>query len=267
MTQVCFITNHGVAGDQAFEWLPRALCANPDVFVYLGESVRAKYFKERGRGERPDPLDFEGFLKDVAGSYELAIEAYSYRAFRLQSVKFNDPRTRFVNIVRDPLIWLHYFRHWRVINLNQPAGVTTAIDHEWSVLNHGDLAAAGLNYSRDQVHVWAFLRGIQILNLMVSDKHLSCETVRIEDLYTSFSNFADFLERQSNGKICAVHEVDYDRSKSFRNCRAHGGNKPMVNQNHLAQKYTCGERYALEHYWAPASKDFFTELGYSVDLG
>jgi len=180
MTNVCFLTNHGVAGDAMFEWLPRALSQCPDLLLYLGESVRGKYFKERGRGERPDPILFESFLKDVGGSYVTAVEAYSYRAFRLDSVPFNDPNTRVVNVARHPLVWLHFYRAWRVNNLGQPAGVTFAIDHEWNVVDHDALLSAGFSYAKDDVSYWAFLRGIQILNLMVSDKSINPDLLHVK---------------------------------------------------------------------------------------
>ena len=89
MTNICFVTNHGVAGDPVFEWLPRIFASHRDVFVYLGEGVRAKYFGERGREQRPDIAHYEAFMKDVAGSYRFALEFYAYRAFKIHDHQFN----------------------------------------------------------------------------------------------------------------------------------------------------------------------------------
>ena len=148
MTKVCFVANHGVAGDPVFEWLPRVLSSHQDVFVYLGESVRAKHFQERKRNERPPVEAYENFMRDLAGSYLLAVELYSYRAFQIHNVKFACCDTVVVNVIRHPLTWLNYYTSWREQNLNQPLNIDAAIEHEWAVVNHEELSKKGFAYDR-----------------------------------------------------------------------------------------------------------------------
>ena len=45
----CFIASHGMAGDLLFDWLPKALQLHPEIYIYMGESIRSKYLKERTR--------------------------------------------------------------------------------------------------------------------------------------------------------------------------------------------------------------------------
>ena len=150
MTKIFFVTSHGTAGDRFFEWLPRAVKMHPDIFVYMGESVRSKYFKERDRGARPSIDSYEVFLSDLAGGYLFAGEFYSYRAYNFQqrNPKFRD--TQQVNIIRDPIIWLSYYVKWRLLNCNLPQGNLSAIEHEWNVVDHDDLRRYGFQYQKKE---------------------------------------------------------------------------------------------------------------------
>ena len=56
--KVFFISSHGMAGDHLFDWLPKAINSHPEILLFLGESVRSKYFKERSRKERPKVSEY-----------------------------------------------------------------------------------------------------------------------------------------------------------------------------------------------------------------
>ncbi len=264
MTNICFVTCHGVAGDPVFEWLPRIFASHRDVFVYLGEGVRAKHFGERGREERPDIAHYEAFMEDVAGSYKLALEFYAYRAFKIHDHQFRLKSTKVVNIIRNPLIWLHYFMNWRVSNLNQPSGVTSALDHEWRVIDHEELTSAKLNYEKKDVERWSFFRGIQILNKMVSDSSLSCRNFPLENLYESYDGFSDFMRCVSEDEIdikSSTFELskNYDYQRNLNSCR-------YTKAETIISEYQPWQLDALEKFWAKESRIFFETCGYVAEI-
>ncbi|EKD38833.1 MAG: hypothetical protein ACD_75C00595G0004 [uncultured bacterium] len=183
-TEIFYVSSHGVAGDHWFEWFARSLNAHPDLMIYMGESVRSKYLKERSRKDRPDLMDFTRFLIDLGASYEAIGECFAYRAYQLEQLKpvYGD-RIRFINVMRHPYCWLGYYVDWRCSNMNMPAENTEGVDHEWRVTCHDEIRGYGLRpYQRKDVEIWAFYQGILILNRMVSDKreagpNLSLETI------------------------------------------------------------------------------------------
>lgn len=264
MTSICFIANHGVAADPIFEWLPRALASHRDLFVYLGEGVRAKYFGERGRQERPDIGQYEAFLADVAGSYKCAVECYAYRAFTIDSHEFNLKSTKVVNVIRNPLIWLSYYTKWRVNNLNQPEGITSALEHEWRVIDHEELMSADLNYERKDVGRWSFFRGIQILNKMVSDSKLRCRNFPLESLYDSYDDFSAFLSFLSDGEI-SIGLDTFELSKGYEYQRNLESTR-YTEAESIISNYEPWQLHALEKYWSKESRYFFETCGYTCEI-
>lgn len=262
MTKVGFVTNHGVAADPMFEWLPRALASHPDIFVYLGEGVRAKHFKERKRNERPLPERYEEFLKDVAGSYLMALEFYAYRAYQIHDVDFSSFDTIVVNLLRNPHIWLYYYTNWRVKNLNQPWHIKTAIDHEWDHTGHSELRSFGFTYEREEVDRWSFYRGIQILNKMTSDNTLNCKSFKLEEIYTDFDYFMTFLGCLSGGTLSLPFE-NYKLSKTYVFNRDFDS-RIHADPRFLIDGYEPWQRQALAEYWSKESKHFFRSQNYSI---
>lgn len=260
MTKVSFICNHGVAADPVFEWLPRALAGLNDTFVYLGESVRSKYFFERKRNERPDVLAFEAFLKDVAGSYRCAVECFSYRAFRIHDTKFASPDTLVVNLLRDPLVWLHYYTNWRIKNCNVPLSNKTGIEHEWSVIDHAELESFGFSYSRSDVPTWAFLRGIQILNLMISDRNLIVKSVKTEDLFCQSEVFDDLITSLGSKE----HTTDiFSMSKRYEYLRKGFSEQIVLDGAEIFSSLSSAQKSAVSKVLSEDSKQFFFDSGYT----
>jgi len=68
-SKVFYVSSHGMAGDHLFDWLPKALGSHPEIYTYMGESIRSKYLKERKRNERPDLLEFTNFLYDMGATF------------------------------------------------------------------------------------------------------------------------------------------------------------------------------------------------------
>ena len=94
MTNICFVTCHGVAGDPVFEWLPRIFASHRDVFVYLGEGVRAKHFGERGREERARHCPLRSIYGRRGGILQARIRIYAYRAFKIHDHQFRLKSTK-----------------------------------------------------------------------------------------------------------------------------------------------------------------------------
>jgi hypothetical protein len=202
-TCVFYISSHGSAGDHWFDWLARGLNAHPDVMIYMGESVRSKYLKERSRKERPDLLAFTEFLTDLGKPYRAIGECYAYRAYQLEALlPVHGDRVRFVNIVRHPYCWLSSYVHWRTTNMGMPAGQISAVEHEWSVTRHAEFAALGLQpYGREDIAVWASHQGMHILNRMLSDAAPAVRNLPLETLVADRGAFCDLAAHLTHGRI------------------------------------------------------------------
>lgn len=205
--QVFYVSSHGVAGDHWFEWFARSLNAHPDVMVYMGETVRSKYLKERSRKERPDLLKFTQFLIDVGASYEAIGECFAYRAYQLELLKpvYGD-KIRFINLVRHPYSWLGYYVDWRCSNMNMPAGNAEGVDHEWRTTCHDEIKRYRLKpYQRHEVDIWAFYQGLLILNRMVSDKREAGPNIPLETIIADQNAF------QKTVSFLTHNRIHYDR--------------------------------------------------------
>ncbi|MDH5731352.1 MAG: hypothetical protein OEZ58_20390 [Gammaproteobacteria bacterium] len=202
--KVFFVASHGMAGDHLFDWFPKALGAHPEIYIYLGESVRSKYFNERSRKERPDIVQYSNFLKDLGGStYQSIGECFSYRAYQLEQLTgvFGDD-VRWVNLVRHPYAWLDFYVSWRASNLNMPLDNTMAIDHEWSVTKHDYFSSLNLiPYSKDNVSIWASYQGMDILNRMLSDRRPNVTNIPIESICNSQEQFQSVVTYLTHGRI------------------------------------------------------------------
>jgi hypothetical protein len=202
-TCVFYISSHGSAGDHWFDWLARALNAHPDLFIYMGESVRSKYLKERSRKERPDLLAFTEFLTDLGKPYQAIGECYAYRAYQLEALApVHGDRVRFVNVVRHPYCWLSAYVSWRCTNMGMPPGQTLSVDHEWNVTRHDEFKALGLQpYTREQIDVWASLQGMHILNRMISDAAPGVHNVRLEKLVEDRDTLNETIGLLTHGRV------------------------------------------------------------------
>lgn len=205
-SKVFYVSSHGMAGDHLFDWFPKALGSHPEIYAYMGESIRSKYLKERSRKERPDLLEFTNFLCDMCGeTYEIAGEFFSYRAYQLAILnKKYKNKIRCVNLVRHPYAWLEHYVNWRVNNLNMPKNNTFSIDHEWSVVNHNRFKDIGLvTYTRYDVEVWATFQGMDILNRMVSDLCTQdfIKNITIESISSDREKFNELINYLSRGRV------------------------------------------------------------------
>lgn len=197
---VFYVASHGLAGDHWFDWFSKALNAHPDIYIYMGESVRAKYLKERSRKERPGPGPYTKLLQDMGAAYKAVGETYAYRSYQLYDLPEN---VRMVNLVRHPYSWLDYYVDWRVGNMNMPEGDTSGVDHEWSVVSHADIGDHSLReYQREDVEIWAAYQGMVILNRMTSDKLPGVRNVRLESVVGDSAMFARLVDYLTQGAIC-----------------------------------------------------------------
>jgi len=222
-SKVFYVSSHGMAGDHLFDWLPKALGSHPEIYTYMGESIRSKYLKERKRNERPDLLEFTNFLYDMCGNtYELVGELFSYRAYQLEEFNKNyNKNIRCVNLVRHPYAWLEHYVNWRVGNLNMEKNNTFAIDHEWNVINHDVFLKNNklMSYTKDDVEVWSSYQGMNILNRMISDIDIQdiVKNITIESISSDKDRFNEFVSYISSNKIkfdSAALELIFDMIKN-----------------------------------------------------
>ncbi len=183
-SHVFFITAQGYAGDHWFSWLAKALNSHPELLVYLAnEGSRPKYFAERSRSERPDIIQFTKFMSDVGRTYEGIGDCYSYRAYQMVSVEaeYGD-RVHWVNIIRHPYAWLYFYVRWRATNMRMGTGETKPLDHEWDIIQH-DIYKGLRPYKKEDVHIWAFYRGLTFLNNhMMRDFRAANNHIKLEEL-------------------------------------------------------------------------------------
>ncbi|MGN7612486.1 hypothetical protein ACQZV8_10430 [Magnetococcales bacterium HHB-1] len=198
---VFFVTGHGTAGDHWFDWLAKALNSHPEILIYFGEAIRQKYFHERSRKERPDPKAFVSFLADMGMSYQAVGDCFSYRAYQLECLDHAfDGRVSFINIVRHPYAWLHFYTRWRCSNMRMPKDQHAALDHEWQVSCHE--AFKGLKpYHREDVEVWSSYQGMMILNRMISDQRIGSRNQPLEQIVAAPEQFQKLVSRLTHGTV------------------------------------------------------------------
>ncbi|MFO7558734.1 MAG: hypothetical protein R6X10_07875 [Desulfobacterales bacterium] len=200
---VFYVSSHGLAGDHWFDWFAKALNAHPEIMIYIGETVRSKYLKERSRKDRPNLLDFTKFLIDFGAAYEAVGECYAYRSYQLEALwKVYGDEIRFINLARHPYCWLEFYTTWRCSNMNMPPDDVSGVDHEWNITCHDEIKRYNLRpYKREDVKIWSFYQGLIILNRMISDLRPGVKNVRIEQVVSEREKFAEVVDYLTHGRI------------------------------------------------------------------
>jgi hypothetical protein len=248
---IFFVTSHGLAGDHWFDWFSRALNAHPDIYVYMGESVRAKYFKERSRKERPDPEKYVEFLRDMGAAYPVVGETYAYRSYQLEHLP-NDIRR--INVTRHPYCWLGHYVDWRVSGMNYPP----AVDHEWDVVDH-DLYRNLKPYTREDVEEWAFFRGLTILNRMTSD--LRVENVKIESIIENRDVFEEVFRFLTEGGL-TYHAKSMEALAKLRFTAWRKGTEIRRSPSYERKSWPAWKNEAWDAIIKPETLDLFAHHGY-----
>lgn len=249
VNHVFYVSSHGSADDHWFNWFAKALNAHPEVIVYFGESVRQKYMHERSRKERPDLVQFTRFLADLGRSYLAIGDCYSYRAYQLEQLSESfQSEVRFVNLVRHPYCWLHFYVTWRCTNMGMPEGVTGPLDHEWSVVRHDILGELDIKpYTREDVEIWTSYQGMLILNRMVSDLRPNVQNYCLERVVKEpelFNSIASYLTHERVQFDAPLLDLIYSWVHvPFR--------------NGLRRRVLPGEEYAA---WPEWKKDAFQKI-------
>lgn len=202
-SHVFYVSSHGSADDHWFNWFAKALNAHPEIMIYFGESARQKYMNERSRKERPDLALFTRFLADLGRAYLAIGDCYSYRAYQLEQLSETfQSNVRFVNLVRHPYCWLHFYVTWRCTNMGMAQGITGPLDHEWSVVRHDILSELDLKpYTRDDVEIWTSYQGMLILNRMVSDLRPNVQNYCLEKIVQAPQLFNDIVGYLTHGRV------------------------------------------------------------------
>lgn len=202
-SHVFYVSSHGSADDHWFNWFAKALNAHPEIMIYFGESVRQKYMHERSRKERPDLVHFTQFLADLGRAYQAIGDCYSYRAYQLEQLwETYGSHVRFVNLVRHPYCWLHFYVTWRSTNMGMPQGVNGPLDHEWSVVRHDILSELDLKpYTRNDVEIWASYQGMLILNRMISDLRPNVQNYCLEKIIKQPALFNDISRYLTHDRV------------------------------------------------------------------
>ncbi|MBF0421765.1 MAG: hypothetical protein HQL73_02110 [Magnetococcales bacterium] len=265
ISHVFFVTSHGTAGDHLFNWFGKALNAHPEILVYLGESVRQKYFKERSRKERPDPILFTRFLADLGTSYQAVGDCYSYRAYQLELLReaFQN-QVRFVNIVRHPYTWLYFYVGWRCSNMRMPPGETGPLDHEWTITRHDEFAQLGLKpYTKGDVSVWASYQGMHILNRMISDQRIGKLNFRLEQVAQDrdcFQGIIDYLTFNRVRFDSALLDLIY----GWVHVPFRGSSEVRFDSDTEYASWPDWKREAFSRIVSQEACDMFRQFGYSL---
>lgn len=208
-SNVFYISSHGLAGDHWFDWFAKALNTHPDIMIYMGESVRSKYLKERSRKERPDLMEFTKFLIDLGAPYTAIAECYAYRSYQLEALwNIYGDKIRFINLVRHPYCWLGFYTSWRCSNMNMPPDNHSGVEHEWQVTCHDEIKKYNLTpYNREDIHIWSSYQGMLILNRMVSDLRPGIRNMRIEQVINERDKFLEVVDYVTHGRIIYEKEL------------------------------------------------------------
>lgn len=264
-SHVFYVTSQGYAGDHWYSWFCKALNAHPELFVYLAnEGSRPKYFEERTRSERPDLLNFTKFISDVGRTYTATGDCYSYRAHKMQPLideYGND--VRWINLVRHPYVWLFFYTRWRATNMRMGAGKTKPLEHEWNIVQH-ELYKDLKPYTKEDVHVWAFYRGLTFLNHhMMKDLSINTQHIKLEDIVSSKSYFNKIISYLTHERVqfdeSLLNEVYKWTYEPFR-----GEEKVYVTDQSEKDKYEQWQLEAIDKIVSKEAKNKFMELGYDL---
>jgi len=263
--EIFFVSSHGLAGDHYFDWYAKALNAHPEIYIYMGESVRAKYFKERSRKDRPDLFEYVRFLMDFGAAYRAIGECYAYRSYQLEKLRpvYND-RIRFINLVRHPYCWLEFYTSWRCANMNMSPDDTSGIDHEWSVTCHSEIAKFHLKpYQREDIHIWSSYQGMIILNRMLSDLNPGVRNIRIEHVVEDRAAFIGSVDYLTHGAITyesqLLEHIYGWTGKSFRK-----EGTVLKDPVEVHRRWPDWKQEAFEKIVKPETRDMFARHGYRL---
>lgn len=264
-SHVFYVTSQGYAGDHWYSWFSKALNAHPEMFVYIAnEGSRPKYFEERTRSERPDLLKFTKFISDVGRTYQASGDCYSYRAHKMQPLvdEYGDD-VRWINLVRHPYVWLFFYTRWRATNMRMGAGKTKPLDHEWDIVQH-ELYKDLKPYTKDDVHIWAFYRGLTFLNHhMMKDLSVRTKHIKLEDIISSQSYFKEIVSYLTHDRV----EFNQDLlnliyewiDEPFK-----GEEKVFATAQNQKESYKDWQLDAIDKIVSKEAKNKFMELGYEL---
>ncbi|EKE05878.1 MAG: hypothetical protein ACD_19C00170G0002 [uncultured bacterium] len=263
--KVFYLSSHGMGGDHWFDWLAKALNAHQDVLVFLGESVRSKYLKERSRKERPDIVQYTFYLNDVGSRcYEAVGECFSYRAYQLEVLSKNGLDVRWANIVRHPYAWLYFYIKWRTSNMNMPEDNISGVDHEWSVTKHEEFAKLPLKkYRREDVHVWSAYQGMDILNRMASDLHKGVINIPLEDLIYNREKFLDLVHYLFRNRVKYSEDL-LDKIYSMVDTPFRGEEALLTDPQKEYESWPKWKKDAFEVIVNNNTKKMFESYGYEL---
>jgi len=264
-SHVFYVTSQGYAGDHWYSWFCKSLNAHPEMFVYIAnEGSRPKYFDERSRSERPDLLKFTKFLSDVGRTYQATGDCYSYRAHKMQplSTQYGDD-VKWINLVRHPYTWLFFYTRWRATNMRMGSGKTKPLDHEWNIVQH-ELYEGLKPYTKEDVHIWAFYRGLTFLNHhMMKDLAVDTQHIKLEDIIASKKYFQEIVSYLTHKRVVfddnLLEKVYAWRYEPFR-----GEEKVSVIAESQKKSYETWQLEAIDKVVSKEAKEKFMELGYEL---
>ncbi len=263
--KVFFVASHGMAGDPWFDWLQKSLDSHNDIFIFSGESVRAKYFKERKRNERPDIEKYAQFLYDFgAHAYNAVGECFGYRAYQLENLEAKNINIPWVNVIRHPYAWLSYYVKWRVNNMNQDEKTSFAVDHEWSISWHDYFKNLCLMpYKRNETHIWASYQGMTVLDRMISDSRVKERNYQLERLVSDRNYFNGMIYKISKGRV-NYNSTLLDLIYSQTNINWRDNDEIIEGTSKIKNTWEDWKKEAFKKIVSKKSQQFFIDAGYKL---
>lgn len=264
-SHVFYVTSQGYAGDHWYSWFAKALNTHPEMFVYIAnEGSRPKYFQERTRSERPDLLKFTKFISDVGRTYIATGDCYSYRAHKMQPLvdEYGDD-VRWINLVRHPYVWLFFYTRWRATNMRMGTNKTKPLDHEYNIVEH-ELYIDLKPYTKDDVHIWAFYRGLTFLNHhMMKDLSVDTRHIKLEDIADSKKLFNEVVSYLTHDRV-KFDKPTLELVYSWLHEPFRGEEKIFVTAQSQKNSYENWQLEAIDKIVSKDAKNRFMELGYEL---
>jgi len=262
---VFYVTSQGYAGDHWYSWFSKALNVHPELFVYIAnEGSRPKYFQERTRSERPDIVTYTKFISDVGRTYTGIGDCYSYRAHKMQPLvdKYAD-KIKWINLIRHPYVWLFFYTRWRATNMRMGTGKTKPLDHEWNIVQH-ELYKDLKPYTKEDVHIWAFYRGLTFLNHhMMKDLEINTRHIKLEDITKSKQYFNEVVSYLTHNRI-TFDETTLNLIYSWLYKPFRGEETLFITAEEQRNNYENWQIEAIEKIVSSQAKNKFKELGYAL---
>ncbi|MDC7250239.1 MAG: hypothetical protein PQJ49_10020 [Sphaerochaetaceae bacterium] len=264
-SHVFYVTSQGYAGDHWYSWFCKALNAHPEVFAYIAnEGSRPKYFHERTRSERPDIVTFTKFISDVGRTYQAVGDCYSYRAHKMQPlVDAYGEDVRWINLVRHPYVWLFFYTRWRATNMRMGAGKTKPLDHEWNIVQH-ELYEGLRPYTKDDVAIWAFYRGLTFLNHhMMKDLNVDVQHIKLEDITNSPEYFNKIVAYLTHDRV-SFDKSTLDLVYSWLYKPFRGEETVFVTAQDQKKSFEDWQLEAIDKIVSQEAQNKYKELGYEL---